>query len=94
MIDCTKSGPGCRTLLIGIWYHNTVLPLVWETIQGSKGHVAGKIQKKLFEEIYPIFKENRQVVVLGDAEFSNETLISWLLEVGWGFVFRFQSSYH
>lgn len=94
VIDCTKSGPGCRTLFIGIWYHATVLPVVWRTIQGSKGHVTGQIQKILFEEVYPQFKEHNDVIVLGDAEFSNQTLIQWLLKVDWGFVFRFQSSYH
>jgi hypothetical protein len=30
---------------------------------------------------------------LGDAEFSNEPVISWLLLKKWGFVFRFQHSY-
>ena len=94
IIDCTKSGPGCRTLFIGILYHNTVLPLVWRTVQGSKGHVTSKIKKNLLKELYPMFKEHRDVVVLGDAEFSNNTEIPLILKVGWGFIFRFQSSYH
>ena len=94
VIDCTKSGPSCRTVFIGLWYHNTVLPVVWETLRGSKGHVTGKLQTKLMEEVYPQFKDHHQVVVLGDAEFSNQTLIDWLLEVKWGFVFRFQSTYY
>ncbi|HID63939.1 MAG TPA: hypothetical protein EYP49_14555 [Anaerolineae bacterium] len=33
------------------------------------------------------------MVVLGDAEFSNEKVIAWLLKVNWDFVLRFQSSY-
>jgi len=94
VIDCTKSGSGCRTVFIGLWYHNTVLPIVWETIRGSKGHVKGKLQTKLMEEVYPQFEDHNQVIVLGDAEFSNKTMINWLLGVNWGFVFRFQSTYY
>ena len=94
VIDCTKSGPNCRTVMIGLWYHNTVIPLIWKTIQGSKGHVKGRIQKLLLEELYPLFKHHPQVIVLGDAEFSNETVISWLKKVNWHFIFRFQSTYH
>jgi hypothetical protein len=31
LIDCTQAGKKCRTLLIGLAYHGTVLPIVWKT---------------------------------------------------------------
>lgn len=94
IMDCTKSGPKCRTLHIGLAYHGTVLPLIWKTIKGEKGHVKGEFQKKLLAELYPKFRYHRRVVVLGDAEFSNETVINWLeSKKGWDFVFSFQSNY-
>jgi hypothetical protein len=39
IIDCTQAGKKCRTLLIGLAYHGTVLPIVWKTVKGNKGHV-------------------------------------------------------
>lgn len=92
IIDCTQVGKKCRTLMIAIAYHNTVLPVVWKTIKGGKGHVKGVLQKELLKLAYYYFS-HQNVVVLGDAEFSNKEVISWLLKVGWDFVLRFQSSY-
>ncbi|MFN8453198.1 MAG: hypothetical protein U0401_00760 [Anaerolineae bacterium] len=44
-------------------------------------------------KVHHTFNDYRQVIVLGDAEFSNERVIGWLCHQGWGFVFRFQSNY-
>ena len=93
ILDCTKAGPKCRTLVAGLVYHQTVLPLVWKTYKGSKGHLKGEKQKELLQELAPCFANHHHVVVLGDAEFSNEPVISWLLVKEWDFVFRFQSRY-
>ena len=94
LMDCTQAGPKCRTLFIGLAYHGTVLPLIWKTIKGKKGHVKGEFQRALLAELYPKFRYHRRVIVLGDAEFSNETVINWFeSKKGWHFVFRFQSNY-
>lgn len=93
IIDCTQAGPKCRTLFIGLAYHGTVLPMIWETIKGKKGHVTGEFQRALLAELYPKFRRHRRVIVLGDAEFSNEPVITWLRSKGWDFVLRFQSNY-
>jgi hypothetical protein len=93
LIDCTQAGKKCRTLMIGLAYHGTVLPMVWKTVRGNKGHVTGELHRTLFEQVYPRFRYHRRVIVLGDAEFSNEKVIGWLRLVKWDFVLRFQSSY-
>jgi hypothetical protein len=93
LIDCTQAGRKCRTLLIGLAYHGTVLPLVWKTLKGKKGHVKGQFQKELLAQIYRQFRHCRRVIVLGDAEFSNEPVINSLKPKNWGFVFHFQSNY-
>jgi len=93
IIDCTQAGPKCRTLVIGIAYHGTILPLRWKTVKGKKGHLKGEMQQALLAEVYPYFQHQKRVVVLGDAEFSNEVVISWLQQIHWGFVFRFQHRY-
>lgn len=93
VIDCTQAGPKCRTLFVGLCYHFTVLPLVWKTYPGHKGHIKGQHHRELLEQLYPHFRLHRRVIVLGDAEFSNEPVITWLLAQGWDFVLRFQSNY-
>ena len=93
IMDCTKVGPQCRVLVIALVYHGTVLPIMWQTLQGKKGHVKGDFQKSLLDKVHAYFNDYRQVIVLGDAEFSNEAVIGWLCRQGWGFVFRFQSNY-
>ena len=93
IMDCTQVGPKCRVLVIALVYHGTVLPIMWQTLKGKKGHVKGEFQKALLAQVQPYFDDYRQVIVLGDAEFSNECVIGWLCSHGWGFVFRFQSNY-
>ena len=93
LIDCTQAGKKCRTLMIGLAYHGTVLPIVWKTVRGNKGHVTGELHRTLLEQVYPLFRHHRRVIVLGDAEFSNEKVIRWLLQAEWDFVLRFQGSY-
>jgi hypothetical protein len=93
LIDCTQAGPKCRTLLVGIAYHGTVLPIVWETIKGKKGRATGEKQRELLEKVGPYFRGIRHVVVLGDAEFGNESVIRFCQKEKWDFVFRFQKRY-
>jgi len=93
LIDCTQAGKKCRTLFIGLAYHSTVLPLVWKTLKGKKGHVKGEFQKELLDQLYRQLGHYRRVIVLGDAEFSNEPVINALKTQKWGFVLRFQNNY-
>lgn len=93
IMDCTKSGPKCRTLVIAAFYQNTVLPLCWKTFTGKKGHIKGKKHKELLEGLPKSFLNHQRVVVLGDAEFGNNDVITWLREKKWGFVFRVQKRY-
>lgn len=93
VIDCTQAGRKCRTLLIGLAYHGSVLPVVWKTLKGNKGHVKGQFQQELLRQVQRQLHYCRRVIVLGDAEFSNEPVITCLQAKKWGFVFHFQSNY-
>ena len=75
------------------WKGPKVLPVVWRTVKGHKGHVTGTLHQTLLAEVYPYFRQHQQVVVLGDAEFSNEHVIRWLQQVRWDFVLRFRGSF-
>jgi hypothetical protein len=91
----SKAAANCSacSTVIGLAYHGTILPLRWRTVKGKKGHLKGEIQQALLAEVWPYLRHHRRVVVLGDAEFSNEPVIAWLCQVGWDFVFRFQHRY-
>jgi hypothetical protein len=91
ILDCTQAGKQCRTLVAALAYHETVLPLAWRSLCGQKGHVKGEFQMALLAKIYPYLKQ-QHVVVLGDAEYSNEPVISWLTAVGWDFVLHIKTS--
>ena len=93
LIDCTQAGPKCRTLVVAIAYHNTVLPISWKTFKGRKGHLKGKHHKQLLEQAASHLQQFNQVILLGDAEFSNETVIEFAIEKGWDFVLRCQGTY-
>jgi hypothetical protein len=92
ILDCTQVGPRCRTLLASLAYHETVLPLGWQSIRGKKGHVTGEFQKALLTRIQPYLKAYQHVIVLGDAEYCNETVITWVQDQGWDFVFHTRES--
>ena len=49
ILDCTQAGKKCRTLLAGLAYHGTVIPLAWQSLKGKKGHVKGEFQRALLE---------------------------------------------
>jgi hypothetical protein len=88
ILDGTQVGPRCRTLLASLAYHETVLPLGWQSIRGKKGHVTGEFQKALLTRIQPYLKAYHHVIVLGDAEYCNATVISWVQKQQWDFVFH------
>jgi len=88
ILDCTQVGPRCRTLLASLAYHETVLLLGWRSICGTKGHVTGEFQKALLMQIAPYLRAYPHVIVLGDAEYANATVIQWVQEQPWDFVFH------
>lgn len=93
LIDSTQAGSQCRTLMAAIAYHQTVLPVGWKTYKGKKGHLKGEHHRALLESVQPYLRYAKRVVVLGDAEFSSETVIAWLVDKHWDFVLRFQHRY-
>lgn len=93
IIDSTQAGSKCRTLMAAIAYHQTVLPVGWKTYKGKKGHLKGEKHRELLESVQPHLRYAQKVVVLGDAEFSSEPLITWLVAQKWDFVLRFQNRY-
>jgi len=88
ILDCTQVGRQCRMLMAALAYHETVLPLGWQSIRGQKSHVTGAFQTALLERLQPYLRAYRHVFVLGvgDAEYCNEPVITWVRQQPWDFV--------
>ena len=86
ILDCTQVGRQCRTLMAALAYHETVLPLGWQSIRGKKGHVTGAFQTALLARLQPYLRAYRHVVVPSDAEYCNEPVITWVRQQQWDFV--------
>jgi len=67
-------------------YHETVLPLGWQNIRGQKGHVTGAFQQALLVRLQRYLRAYRHVVVLDDAEYCNEPVITCVRQQQWDFV--------
>jgi len=59
ILDCTQVGPRCRTLLASLAYHETVLPLGWQSIAGKKGHVPARSRRRCCSDCSPTYKPTR-----------------------------------
>jgi hypothetical protein len=88
LIDSTQAGSQCRTLMAAIAYHQAVLPVGWKTYKGKKSHLKGEQHRALLESVQPYLHYAKRVIVLGDAEFSSETVIAWLVAQKWDFVLQ------
>ena len=51
ILDCTQVGPRCRTLLASLAYHETVLPLAWQSIAGKGSGYMVSDMAKLYSAI-------------------------------------------
>jgi hypothetical protein len=55
ILDCTQVGRQCRTLMAALAYHETVLPLGWQSIQGKKGHVPAPFSRLCWNACNPTY---------------------------------------
>lgn len=89
----TRTKPRVESANHAFAYHQTVLPVGWKTYKGKKGRLKGEHHRALLESVQSYPRYAKRVVVLGDAEFSSETVIAWLVDKHWDFVLRFQNRY-
>ena len=67
-------------------YHETVLPLGWQSIRGKEGPVTGAFEQALLARPATLSLRLPTRCRAGDAEYCNEPVITWLPQQHWDFV--------
>ena len=93
LIDSSKIGSNCLTLMVSVYYQHRALPLAWVTYKGRKGHSAQAMQLALFRTVQKYLKPDCQVIVLGDGEFDGSEVIEYFrTEAHWQYTCRTDES--
>ena len=90
LVDTTKVGFRYQLMTVSLAYRKRALPLVWSVHRGQRGWVAVKEQIALLRWVAKLIPEGSEVWVIGDCEFQHVSLISWVEDQGWHYVFRQQ----
>jgi hypothetical protein len=88
-LDGSVVGRGCMVLMVGVVYHQRVLPLTWLVYRGKKGHASAEQHITLLAQLYPLLPPGVEVVLLGDGEYDNTAMFAWIeRHTSWYFVVR------
>ena len=88
VMDGSQTGRGCMTLMISILYQKRAIPLMWQTVRGSKGHLPEMTHVALLARVQDLFPPDCTVVFLGDGEFDGIKLLAAIDANGWEYVCR------
>lgn len=91
MLDTTAAGLNCHLLTVAVGYHQRALPVAWRSGLGERGHTAGETQVELLQQVAGYLPTSADVIVLGDGEFGNVTLLRWLQTQNWAYCLRVAS---
>lgn len=87
-IDGSEVGNGCTALMISLTIGKRAVPICWLVRKCKKGHLPAKMHLELFTILHDLLEGYQNVVVLGDGEFDNHSVIEACGEWKWHFVFR------
>lgn len=91
LLDTTAAGRDCHLLTVAVGYHQRALPVAWRSGSGERGHTSGETQVELLQQVTGYLPATADVIVLGDGEFGNVTLLSWLEVHNWAYGLRVAS---
>lgn len=93
LIDSSKIGAGCLTLMVSVYYQHRALPLAWVVYKGRKGHSSQALQLALLRTVKSYLPDECQVTLLGDGEFDGCEVLSFLRdEAHWQYTCRTDQS--
>lgn len=88
VMDGSETGRGCMTLMVSILYRKRAIPLMWQTVEGNKGHLPEATHIALLKRLQGLFPPDCTVVFLGDGEFDGIGLLAAIAANGWEYVCR------
>jgi hypothetical protein len=93
MVDGTRVGFGHQLLMVAVAYRRRALPLAWTWVKSVRGHSSVAKQKALLGYVKEMIPRGAGVLIVGDSEFGDVTLLSQLDEWGWHYVMRQQGRF-
>ena len=87
-IDGSEAGNGCTALMISLTLGKRAIPICWMVRKCKKGHLPAKMHLELFTQLHRLLEGYENVVILGDGEFDNHSVIEACADWKWRFVFR------
>jgi hypothetical protein len=91
LLDTTAAGIDCHLLMVAVGYHQRALPVAWRAGEGDRGHTASESQVELLQQVAAYLTCGADVIVLGDGEFGNVPLLTWLETQQWSYCLRVAS---
>lgn len=91
--DGSKVGFNHQLLMVSIAFRRRALPIVWTWVPHKRGHSSTAKQKALLAYVRKLLPENAPVVIVGDAEFGEVSVLKQLDAWQWGYVLRQRSSF-
>lgn len=88
VMDSTKVSSHHRLVLVGIAYHQRVVPLAWSWVRSSRGHSATNLQIALLSYVRSLVPVTVRVSLVGDCEFGHMPVVLTMQEWGWDYVLR------
>lgn len=92
IMDGSKVGRDCMTLMLSVVYKKRALPLVWTVAKKKKGHFPAEAHIALFEQLrahlHALAGPDRPIIFLGDGEFDSVELQTYLKNIGWQYACR------
>jgi hypothetical protein len=88
VIDGSEIGRHCLVLMVSVVYQRRTLPLMWQVVQGNKGHFPAETHVQLLTNLQAILPPGVRVILLGDGEFDTLELQGFLRARGWDYVCR------
>lgn len=93
VLDGSVVGRGCMMLMVGVVYQHRLLPLTWTVYAGKQGQTTGAVHIRVLAAVKALLPESAQVILLGDGEYDNVELLTWLREnTTWDWVMRTASN--
>jgi Transposase DDE domain len=92
ILDGSKIGNSHQLLLVSIAFRGRAIPIAWTWIPYVKGHSSARVQKALLSYVKGLIPDGVAVIIVGDAEFGNVSVMQQVANWGWSYVFRQKSS--
>jgi len=89
VMDGSQAGRNCMVLRVGVLYKTRALPIAWVVYKGKKGHTTAERHIQALEKVQAVIPDEKEVVLLGDAEYDTTEMLVWLQEnTNWHYVLR------